>query len=214
MKKLIPFLLASLFACWSCNLDDTYTQTNVREMVNVEGAKLLNDYGYELTVVEDQVGAANWQIDGARYLALYDILNRNLDIRLKEVIRSYKQDATLLGDGIELPQGPVELFAQGISGPYYNVGFNFYRAKNSNYAHPIHFYYKIVNNHLYIYIAHADNGENPVQMSEDDLVTESRMFSIPTDNFTNVYRISLVLYSIFTNADGTKRIEQETLEVN
>ena len=35
MKKFIPLLIASLFACWSCNLEDTYTETNVKDMLNV-----------------------------------------------------------------------------------------------------------------------------------------------------------------------------------
>ena len=83
MKKFIPILIASLFACWSCDLKDTYTQTNVRDMVNVEKGILFNDYGYVLNPVEDAVGADKWKIEGARFYAVYDILNRDLDIRLK-----------------------------------------------------------------------------------------------------------------------------------
>ena len=82
MKKFIPILIASLFACWSCDLKDTYTQTNVRDMVNVEKGILFNDYGYVLNPVEDAVGADKWKIEGARFYAVYDILNRDLDIRL------------------------------------------------------------------------------------------------------------------------------------
>ena len=198
MKKFIPLLIASLFACWSCNLEDTYTETNVRDMVNVVDGLLYNDYGYNLAVVEDAVGEAKWKVNGTRYLALFDILNRNLDIRLKEVLRTPVVEAEPLVDPEELAQDPVDLLIQGLSGGYFNIGLTITRNKASNNAHVINFYYKMDSNIMTIYVEHEGYGEDPVHMSEDDLISEDRMFSIPLEDLPYFSSLSLVMYCITT----------------
>lgn len=212
MKKFIPLLIASLFACWSCKLEDTYTETNVRDMVNVVDGLLYNDYGYNLAVVEDAVGASTWKVEGARYLALFDILNRNLDISLKSVLRSDKIEATPLEDPEELAQDPVELSIQGFSGGYLNLGFTITRDKASNNAHVFHFYYKVENNFMKIYIEHVGFGEDPIHMAEDNLESVDRMFSIPLEDLPYFSSVSLVMYCITTQG-GEKVIKQTTVNL-
>lgn len=204
MKKFIPLLIASLFACWSCNLEDVYTETNVRDMLTVKDGLLYNDYGYNMAVVEDGVGEAKWKIEGARYLCLFDILNRNLDIRLKEVLRSQILEAEPIQNPDELLKDPVDLLIQGFSGGYLNVGFTITRAKNSNNAHAFHFYYTIENNYMKIYVEQEGNGEDAVNMSTDDLVSEDRMFSIPLEDLPYFSSLSLVMYCITT--EGGKHV--------
>ena len=213
MKKFIPLLIASLFACWSCNLEDTYTETNVKDMLNVVDGLLYNDSGYNMAVVEDAVGEAKWKVEGARYLALFDILNRNLDIRLKDVLRSQIIEGQPLDDPEALSQAPVELLVQGFSGGYFNVGFTITCAKNSNNAHAFHFYYTVENNNLMLYVEQEGNGEDPVHMSSDDLVSEDRMFSIPVDKLPYFTSISLVMYYITTEG-GQNVIKQVTYNIH
>ena len=213
MKKFIPLLIASLFACWSCELKDSYTETNVKDMVNVVSGQLYTDYGYRLTVVEDVVGEAKWKVEGARFLAIYDILNRDLDIRLKEVLRSQVLEAIPLENPEALSQDPVELLAQGFSGGYFNVGFTITRAKNSNNAHAFHFHYTVENNNLMLYVEQEGNGEDSVHMSSDDLVSEDRMFSIPLDNLPYFTSVTLVMYYITTEG-GQDVIKQITYNIH
>ena len=213
MKKFIPLLIASMFACWSCNLEDTYTETNVKDMLNVVDGLLYNDSGYNMAVVEDAVGEAKWKVEGARYLALFDILNRNLDIRLKDVLRSQIIEGEPLEDPEALSQDPVELLVQGFSGGYFNVGFTITRAKNSNNAHAFHFYYTVENNNLMLYVEQEGNGEDPVHMSSDDLVSEDRMFSIPVDKLPYFSSISMVMYYVTTEG-GQSVIKQTTINIH
>ena len=209
MKKYIPLLIlmASLFACWSCKLEDTYTETNVRSMVTVKDGLLFNDYGYTLTVTEDAVGADNWKIEGARFLALFDILNRDLDIRLKEALRARIQEADVLTDPEELIKDPVEIMVQGLSGGYLNLGFTITRARNSNHAHPFRFYYTVENNYMKLYIEHDGNGEDIVHMSSDDLISENRMFSIPLEDLPYFSSLTLIMYCVTT--EGGKNVVKE-----
>lgn len=208
MKKFIPILIASLFACWSCDLKDTYTQTNVRDMVNVEKGILFNDYGYVLNPVEDAVGADKWKIEGARFYAVYDILNRDLDIRLKEVYRSHFVEAEEVEDPEELSKDPLELDVQGISGGYINLGFVFTRLKNSNNAHVINFHYQMENNTLNLYAEHLGFNEDPLHEDEDNLVTEERMFSISTKDLPTFTGLTLVL-NVIAKESGEYVIKQE-----
>ena len=212
MKKLIPLLMASLFACWSCELKDTYTQTNVRDMVNVKGDNLVNDFGYTLNVVEDAVGAAKWKVDGARYYAVYDILNRNLDIRLKETHRATIQEADELADAEQLSKDPVLLTLEGICGGYINLGFSITRQKNSNFAHVLRFHYKVENNYMKLYVEHEGNGEDEAHMESSELVTEDLMFSIPMEEFPYFSSLGIVLNVIATEGDKIV-VKEETINL-
>ncbi|MBO4625147.1 MAG: hypothetical protein J5646_06610 [Bacteroidales bacterium] len=213
MKKFIPLIMiAGLLACWSCDLKDTYTETNVKDMVNVKDGQLFNDYGYILTVKEDAVGRATWNVEGARYLAIFDILNRDMDISLKSVLNAQIIEAEPVGDPEELAKDPVDLLIHGFSGGYFNVGFTITRAKNSNNAHAFHFYYKIDNNYLTLYVEQEGNGEDPVHMSTDDLVSEDRMFSIPMGDLPYFSGLNLVINYVTTEG-GQTVVKEGTINI-
>ncbi len=212
MKKLIPFILAVLPLVASCKMEDTFTQTNVQEMVTVKEGVLLNDNGYVLNVKEDAVGAANWKIEGNRYLALFDILNRALDIKLKDVIKaSIVYPAEYDGEG-EYPADPVGLEMTGYSGGYLNLGLSYYKAKGSNAAHPIRFYDEMKGNLHYLHISHEGNGEDPTRMDEKDLETAFSIFSLPLE-LGSSDRIALVMDVIVTDSTGKKTVEEQTVNL-
>lgn len=208
MKKFIPLIITSLIACWSCNLKDTYTQTNVRDMVNVDKGILFNDFGYVLNPVEDAVGADKWKIEGARFYAIYDILNRDLDVRLKEMYRSQFVEAEELENPEELSKDPLELDVQGISGGYINLGFVFTRLKKSNNAHVINFYYEMENNTMNLYVEHLGFNEDVLHEDEDDLATEERMFSIPTKDLPSFTGLTLVM-NVIAKESGDYVVKEE-----
>lgn len=213
MKKLIPLLVASLFACWSCNMKDTYTQTNVQDMVTVVGDQLVNDSGYTLNVVEDAVGAKKWKVEGARYYALFDILNRSLDIRLKDVLRANIVEATDEYNPDDYAKDPVEFSLQGFSGGYLNLGFNITKDPASNNAHIFRFHYKSEQEHLTIYVEHEGNGEDPVHMPDVELSTEGRVYCIPVKDIPYFTWVTLVMNVVTTDSTGEEVIEEQIIDL-
>ena len=212
MKKLIPILLAFLPLAVSCKLDDTYTQTNVQEMVTVKEGVLLNDNGYVFNVTEDALGADKWKIEGNRYLALFDILNRALDIRLKEVVKVSIVSPAEYDEAEEYPADPLSPEMAGVSGGYLNLGLGYYKAKGSNAAHPIRFYEEVKGTVHYIHITHEGNGEDPTRMDEKDLETAIAVFSLPLD-LKRGERVSLVMNVIVTDSTGKKTVQEKTINL-
>lgn len=213
MKKHILFLICGLVLLTACKFEDTYTQTNVQDLVTVKGDDLVNDYGYVLTVVQDGVGAINWKVEGARYLALFDILNRDMHINLKEVVRS--REATLMEyeESQEYPDDPVEPYMATFSGGFLNLGFFISKAKNSNNSHPIRFFSEIEDNHMTLYVVHTGNGEDLRTMTKDNLDFEDRVYHIEDDEFQGVSKITLKWYYLETNASGTVVLSEGTHEI-
>lgn len=212
MKKLIPILLAFLPLAVSCKLDDTYTQTNVQEMVTVKEGVLLNDNGYVFNVTEDALGADKWKIEGNRYLALFDILNRALDIRLKEVVKVSIVSPAEYDETEEYPADPLSPEIASVSGGYLNLGLGYYKAKGSNAAHPIRFYEEVKGTVHYIHITHEGNGEDPTRMDEKDLETAIAVFSLPLD-LKSGERVSLVMNVIVTDSTGKKTVQEKTINL-
>ena len=201
MKKYLPLLLCSLLTFSACNFEDSYTQTNVQDLVTVKGDNLVNDYGYTLTVTQDAVGRANWQSEGARYYAIYDVLNRNFDIYLKEVIRSREELPLRYDDQQEYPTDPIEPYVAAFSGGYLNIGLYIYKAKNTNNAHVVRFFYEMESTHMYVHVVHYGSNEDPAHMSTDDLTYEQRMYHIDANEFPSFTQVTLVAH--YLDADGS-----------
>ena len=212
MKKLIPFILAILPLVVSCKLEDTYTQTNVQEMVTVREGVLLNDNGYVLNVKEDALGTDKWKIEGNRYLALFDILNRALDIRLKDVLEAAIVYPGEFDEGQEYPSDPLILEMTGFSGGYLNLGLSYYKAKGSHAAHPIRFFEEVKGSQHNLHIFHEGNGEDPTRMEESDLETTIVIFSLPLE-LKSSERVSLVMDVITTDSAGKKTVEEKTINL-
>ena len=213
MKKLFPLLLA-LLSCWACNIEDTFTQTNVQDMVTVHEGVLYSDSGYPLNVVEDGVGADKWKIEGARYFAQYDILNRNLDIRLHEVLRARIDSAAPYNKEEDLPTDPVTPLMQARSGGYLNLGLGIEKAKDTNCAHPIFFRFEeAISGELNIYIVHEGNSEDSAHMDSSLLETENRVYSIPLDVLPAFNYATLVTHVVATDANGNKKVIEKYYEI-
>ena len=202
MRKSLLFLLCGLFVFSACNFEDTYTLTNVTDLVTVKGDNLVNDYSRVLTVTEDAVGRVNWQVEGARYFAIYDILNRSLDIKLKEMIRSWKTDLEEYGNPEDYPTDPVEPFLACFSGGYFNLGFTISKARNTNNAHVIRFFFQNEGEQLKLHVIHYGEGEDLRTLSKDDLLYEDRVYHISADEFPSYSTLSLVYHYLDTDATG------------
>lgn len=212
MRKILPLLIGCLFVFSSCKLEDTYTQSNVMDLVTVKGDYLVNDYGYTLTVTQDAVGRQNWQVEGARYYALFDILNRQLEISLKEMVRSRQETLMEYDESQEYPTDPVEPYMATYSGGYLNLGFDITVAKNTNNAHPIRFYYKMDGTNMTIHVVHTGNGEDLRNMSKDDLEYEERMYHIPVEELGDYNMVTLVWHYL-DNTTDTPELKEDTYTV-
>lgn len=212
MRKILPLLICCLAVFNSCKLEDTYTQSNVMDLVTVKGDYLVNDYGYTLTVTQDAVGRQNWQVEGARYYALFDILNRQLEISLKEMVRSRQETLMEYDESQEYPTDPVEPYMATYSGGYLNLGFDITVAKNTDNAHPIRFYYKMDGTNMTIHVVHTGNGEDLRNMSKDDLVYEERMYHIPVEELGDYNMVTLVWHYL-DNTTGTPELKEDTYTV-
>ncbi|MBE6222889.1 MAG: hypothetical protein E7125_05445 [Bacteroidales bacterium] len=213
MRKHILFIVCGLLALTACKLEDTYTQTNVQDLVTVKGDNLINDFGYTLTVVQDAVGRANWQVEDARYFALYDVLNRQLDINLKEMVRSRYLVFFDYDESEEYPTDPIEPYLAAFSGGFLNVGFYITKAKNTNNAHPVNFYLQMDNNHLYLHVVHVGNGEDLRFMSKDDLTYEQRLYHVPVDEIPHYNQFTMVYHYLRDNGSGTPVLEEESYNI-
>jgi hypothetical protein len=212
MKKILPLLLCSLVAFSACKMEDSYTQTNVQDLVTVKGDNLVNDYGYVLTVTQDAVGRSNWQIEGARYFALFDILNRQFDISLKEMVRSIESVVWEYDETVEYATDPVSPFMVTFSGGYLNLGLEIAKVKKSDNAHPIRFYYELDNSYMKLHVVHDGDGEDLRNWPKDDLDYVDRVYHISNEVFDGCTKISLIWHYLDTDASGNPVLKESTYD--
>ena len=208
MKKFLPLILCSLLAVGACTIQDTYTQTNVLDLVTVKGDYLVNDYGYVLTVTQDAVGRSTWQIEGARYYALFDILNRQLDINLKEMTRSHESTLWEYDESEEYPTDPVDPFMVQFSGDYLNLGFEISKVKRSDNAHPIRFYYEMDGSNMSIHVVHDGDGEDIRKWSKDDIDYVDQIYHFPTETFSGCTKITLIWHYLELDSAGSPVLKE------
>lgn len=211
MKKyLFPSLMVlCLTAVSSCIGEDVFTVNNVEELVTVNGDALVSDFGNVFTVTDNQTGKTDWKISGTRYLALFDILNRSLEIKLKQMEKIEIVHPEEKVEWETVPKDPVYLVASSVSGGYANVFFQTYKAKNSDY--PVNIFWQIEEKNgsakLYLYV--DGNNENPAFLEQSQLETVNHYVSIPLD-FNTIGSLSLTTHVLFTQSEGKYEIVQNT----
>lgn len=219
MKKLFIPLICSLIAAWSCNMEGTYYAENMQDIVTILEHKLVNESGVVYNVTEKGNSLLEME-EGERYFIVFDILNRNLDIRLTNVLPvSIKSAAPVPTEEITA-HDPVSLLFSSIGPKYMDLGFNYQCAKNSNYAHTLTFYYTLNNadSQLNLFLYHDGNDENLSKMSAKDLETRTSIISIPISQWQNVKEVTLTCdilaqdastgaYSVVRHTFGTDYVD-------
>ena len=214
MKKFIIPLALSLMACTACMKESTFSITNLVDIVTTTNGYLMNDYGTSYKVTENQSGSNEWQQEGSRLYILCDVLNRELDITLKNFIRMHIENATPLADMDYEGKDPLGVVDHSFSGGYLNLVLEYYYNPSSTYARNIRFYWDAKGVELHLYVFYDGNNENPAYVSEDILKTRQTAFSIPlkplleTGEYTSLH---LTFYEI--NPD-TKKIEKNTYRLS
>lgn len=175
MKRFLIPLVLCCTAIWSCDVKSTYSASNVYDIVTAEGKYLVNDYGVMFNVVSNESTVKNWQEEGARYFMNFDILNQDMDITIKSLDRftiftpqDLPEDGLTTGDPIIMQFARLSTFAVDLNVAYY-------RSKTSTFTPVLSCYSE--GSKLYLHL--DGNGENPVNMDKEQLITESRFISIP-----------------------------------
>lgn len=208
MKRyhLIPALLITLVAVNSCLLKDVFTMENVEEIVTVYGSELINDVGTNYTVTQSQISDQSWKVEGARYYAVFDILNRSLEINLKKLFKMEIVTPEAKAELDPLPQDPVLLSGATVSGGYVNLVFETYKDKQGNYASHAIWQQEMENGSLKLYLYFDGNNENPVYLEDSRLEMESHFVSIPLDRNITYSGISLTTYILQQDSEGKAKV--------
>lgn len=189
MKQFITLCIAAAatLLAVSCNMEDVYTISNYDDIVTVKGEYLVNDFGTTYHVTQDQTGSKDWQKDDERLYALFDVLNRQLDISLKEVHRMEIVEPDQLTVQEEEPKDPVVVVLQNVVGYRVNLALQIFKEKGTECPHEISFQYRNTPNSsdVELFIIHEGNDENPSRIAEDDLKTELRFFTVNLDKIVS-----------------------------
>lgn len=202
MKKLLILAALVTAAVSSCTLEDVYVRENVQDLVTYTEGKLINDVGTIFDVKESQVAQSEWKVESQRQLIRFDILNRQMEIRLLETHPLTKVIPEEYQVEEELPTDPVVFDMGFISGGYMNLVFAGYKAKGSNFAPQYYFRQVVRAGSIKVYLYYDGNNENPLTMALDDLETKVYYVCIPLENAASLSSITLEAYRLQQDDKG------------
>ncbi len=218
MKKFLLPLLCCLLGT-SCMKESTFSMQNFNDFATVYEGKLVADNSLRLTVVENESESEAWKNEGERFFIVCDILNRDLDIKLKSITKVKITEALPYAEEENEPDDPVEVFDHSISGGYINLALKLFKDPAANSAHPVSYYYTSNNNQdeFTFYVLHDGNHENPLYMDEKKLESQEVFFSIPLWNLlkkNTPTALKLCLYQLGKAEDGSYKVEKKTYPLN
>ena len=108
MKKILLPLVCCLMAT-SCLKENTFYMENYTDFATFYEGKLVTDNAYRFSVVDNQSGTEAWKKEGERFFIKCDILNRNLEIRLKSLLHVDIEEALPYTEEENEPDDPVEV---------------------------------------------------------------------------------------------------------
>ena len=211
MKKWILALVALVVAV-GCMEESTFTATNYSDFAVFSQGLFLTDSGYSFKVTENASGTTGWEVEGKRFHLLCDILNRDLDIRLKNLNPVTIKDALPYQEDQPEPDDPVAISASLGSG-YLNMIIVYSYNPSSNYSHKVDVYWEARGSNLNLYLLHDGNHENSVYMDSSSLKQETLFYSIPLTEIlatATFDTISLTLYEIEDLSSGESKIARNT----
>lgn len=221
MKKYLIALLSLVFAVSSCEFKDVFYLTNTSDMVTVSEGQIVNDYGYAYAITQDNTDKG-WNEEGARHYIVFDVLNRQYDIALKQYLKATISHPV---NGVPLPEeggalgaDPVEVINNRISGGYLNLVLKYYRMPSSEHVHRMSLRYidHADSNMLELRLIHDGNGENPAQRSSSDLVQDACVYCFPLEGMApkgSSRTLMLTIDYLNTTSDGKSEIKQASFSL-
>ena len=212
MKKILLPLLCCLMAT-SCLKDAGFSVTNFTDFATSYKGLLVTDNGYQLSVTQNESGSDAWKTEGERFYVRCDILNRNLEIRLKSILDVDIVHPIPYTEAEDEPDDPVEVLDNSISGGYLNLALSVYGSPTSDADHLITFHYTAneTGDEVTVYVLHEGNDENPAFMEEKTLTKEQMLFSVPLKDILPAGRttkLNLYLYQLKKDDTGKYTVEK------
>lgn len=209
MKKFIlPLVVCLTASLASCNKESTFVYNNYQDFATSYQGSLVADGGAILNVVENKTGTDAWKQEGGRFYILCDILNRQMEITLKELITVRLVNPLPLDQLDKEFTDPIVVEDCGISGGHFNLFYTYYYNPASNYAHSVHAWWDSTGSELNLYIYHDGNGENPSAMNPDLLKEKEDVISVPLADILNngeFNRLSITLYELTSDKKDVKK---------
>lgn len=213
MKHAWITLLALALTLTSCKLDDTFSASNLHAFVTVKGGTFVDDAGGSCTIVQDLTDKG-WNEEDSRHFIIYDILNRNWDIMLREYYRARIQ-APVNGwpeEGWETQPGtdPVVFVTHSFSGGYLNLVLQYYYKPDTDCPHDMVLLYqeREADDELHLVLKHTGNGENPVDMDTANLKLDVRVYCFPIT--TKCHSVMLTMPVLAQGDDGKQVVKLVT----
>lgn len=208
MKKILSILLCGVVAFTSCSLQEpVYRITNLSDYLTCKNGVLYSDYGVKFTVTEDLTDK-NWQSEGNRMYAIFDIVNIDYDITLKSYLpASFKTVAGVQENIDPDPSDPVDILDCGISGGYLNMVVSSYTKTGGDYEHKTDLFYYDTQSTLTFFLVHDGGGESPVNYPESSLTKVTSVYSFPLSSIvpSGESRYVVLEYDCLAEeSDGTK----------
>lgn len=215
MKKYFLLLVCCLAAAWSCKLEGSYNQSNVQDFVTLTEGQLVNDYGTVFTirnVASDKVPVPT--VEGKRYFLLFDILNVDLDITLKNSTEVTTLPVTPAEETAPPAHDPVSLAFYNITPSYLNLGLTYYRLKNSDLLHTFTVEYEKekATNYITLILYHDGGDENPATVEDESALEEDyALLSIPLKQGDwTPSGVNLTCHVLQKNEEGAWEVTQTT----
>ena len=208
-------VLTGCLLCVSCLNDGDFYMENIAAFATVLQGQLVTDAGAVLNVTEDQSGLADWRQNGNRFLVVYDILNADMDVRLRSLTPMQICRPTPEDPALEQGQDPVYIGSASLGGSFLNLILGVYQAKGSTLPQVFSCEYKDdpQRNQMFL-ILHCDgHQENPTTLPADQLETVRGYCSIPLyELLKGISRnLNLVYDTTATLDDGSVVMVSDTL---
>ena len=216
MRKYIFALICCVLAVSACEMKDEFRASNVTDLVTaVSDNTLINDYGVSYTITGDETDRL-WKKQD-RLLVVFDVLNRDYDITLKQYVKSIVQNPSPASEESAGGKDPVEIEASVISGGYVNAQIAYYRSKSSDFLHTISMEYEDQpkENRFNLYLYHNGNGENPAQRDKDGLEKVTSLYSFRLSGLLPAGESRMLYITIYelTTVSGKQEVSTRTYQL-
>lgn len=183
MKKLILPIFCALLTLTSCLQESTFTMNNYIDYATSYQGKLVTDSGSSLNVVENESGSEAWRTEGSRFYILCDVLNRQLDIRLKSLYAVKVMEPFPLAQMDHEYDDPLVIEDSVLSGGYVNLAVKYQYNPASNHVPQFYAYWDEEGSIARVYLYFDGNHESAAYMDSEQLKEKEEVISLSLRTF-------------------------------
>lgn len=172
MKKILA-IVAGILTLASCSLpEDIFVIRNLNDFLSCKGGILYNDVGTPFTVTQDLTDK-NWNAEGNRIYAAFDITNSHFDITLSGYLKAGIYSTKTVPVPEKENPDPVILTDCSVGGGYLNIVLSYYYKPGTECPHQTSLYATDKDDTLTLTLVHDGNAESPAYDQASTLQTAS-----------------------------------------